>query len=124
MLFVDGCIVISSGIFLGINTMLYSIIGLYITSLISDRVILGISDSKTFLIVTGEEEKVKNYIVKTLHHGVTTIDAKGGYRRENETVLMAVLPTKEYFKLKEGIKRIDKDAFYIITDTYEVFGGE
>ena len=124
MLFVDGCIVISSGIFLGINIMLYSIIGLYITSLISDRVILGISDSKTFLIVTDKKDAVKDYIVKHLHHGATTIDAKGGYRREKETVLMTVLPTKEYYRLKEGIRRIDKDAFYIITDTYEVFGGE
>ena len=124
MLLVDGCIVISSGIFLGINIMLYSIIGLYITSLISDRVILGISDSKTFLIVTDKKDAVKDYIIKHLHHGVTTIDAKGGYRRENETVLMTVLPTKEYYRLKEGIRRIDKDAFYIITDTYEVFGGE
>ena len=36
---------------------------------------------------------------------------------------MTVLPTKDYYKLKEGIKKIDSDAFYIITDTYEVFGG-
>ena len=124
MLFIDGCIVLCSGIFLGINTMLYSILGLYITSMISDRVILGISDSKAFLIITNREKDVKAYIVKHLHHGVTSFQAQVGYHRENETVLLTVLPTKEYFRLKEGIKRIDKDAFYIITDTYEVFGGE
>ena len=37
---------------------------------------------------------------------------------------MAVIPTREYYRLTEGIKMIDKDAFYIITDTYQVFGGE
>ena len=124
ILIIDGLIVLSSGIFLGVNIMLYSIVCLYITSMISDRVILGISDSKTFMIVTEKEEAVTNYIVKHLHHGVTPLSAKGGYHTENETVIMTVLPTKDYYRLKEGIRRIDKDAFYIITDTYEVFGGD
>ncbi len=124
MLVSDGLIVIASGVFLGINNMMYSILSLYITSLISDRVILGISDSKSFLIITEKEEEVKDYIMNTLKHGVTVYEAKGGYKTEKEKVLMTVLPTKEYYRLKEGIQKIDKDVFYIITDTYEVFGGE
>lgn len=124
MLVTDGLIVLSSGIFLGINNMMYSILILYITSLISDRVILGISDSKAFLIITDKEDEVKDFIMNTLNHGVTVYDAKGGYNTEKEKVLMTVLPTKEYYRLKEGIEKIDKDVFYIITDTYEVFGGE
>jgi uncharacterized membrane-anchored protein YitT (DUF2179 family) len=124
MLVSDGLIVIASGVFLGINNMMYSILSLYITSLISDRVILGISDSKSFLIITEKEEEVKDYIMNTLKHGVTVYEAKGGYKTEKEKVLMTVLPTKEYYRLKEGIQKIDKDVFYIITDTYEVFGVE
>ncbi len=124
MLFTDGLIVLSSGIFLGINNMLYSILSLYITSIISDKVVLGISDNKSFLIITDKEEEVKDYIIKELKHGVTVLTAKGGYKKENEVVLMTVLPTKEYYRLKDGIHKIDQDAFYIITDTYEVFGGE
>lgn len=124
MLVTDGLIVLSSAIFLGINNMMYSILILYITSLISDRVILGISDSKAFLIITDKEDEVKDFIMNTLNHGVTVYEAKGGYNTEKEKVLMTVLPTKEYYRLKEGIEKIDKDVFYIITDTYEVFGGE
>ena len=37
---------------------------------------------------------------------------------------MTVLPTKHYYKLKNGLKKIDPATFYIITDTYEVFGGK
>lgn len=119
----DGLIVLSSALFLGINSMMYSIIILYIISLIADKVILGISDSKAFFIITNEEEKVKDFILKEINHGATIFKAKGGYKRYNEEVLMTVLPTKDYYRLKEGIKKIDSDAFYIITDTYEVFGG-
>jgi len=124
MLICDGSIVIASAYFFGINHMMYSILTLYIISLISDKVILGISDSKAFFIVTDKEEEVRKYILDILGHGVTIFKAKGGRHRENETVLMVALPTKDYYKLKEGIKKIDKEAFYIITDTYEVFGGE
>ena len=123
MLMSDGLIVLASGVFFGLNSMMYSIIILYIISVISDRVLLGISDSKVFFIITNKEEQIRDYILKKMGRGVTIFKATGGYDKENEHVLMTVLPTKEYFYLKEGIKKIDKKAFYIITDTYEVFGG-
>ena len=124
MLLSDGLIVLASGYFFGIKTMMYSILVLYIISLISDRIVLGISDSKMFLIVTDKDEEVKQYILSKLNHGVTIFKGKGGYKRDDEDVLMAVLPTKDFTLLRDGIKKIDKRAFFIITDTYEVFGGE
>lgn len=120
----DGLIVFSSAFVFGINKLMYSLIILYIVSFITDRVILGISDSKAFYIITDEEEKVKDYILKYLNHGVTVFNAKGGYKKEKQTVLMCVLPTKEYYKLKEGLHEIDPDSFFVVTDAYEVFGGE
>ena len=74
--------------------------------------------------VTLTSSEVKQYIIKKLGHGVTLFKGKGGYKREKDDVLMAVLPTKDYYLLRDGIKKIDDKAFYIITDTYEVFGGE
>lgn len=124
MLMSDGLIVLSSAIFFGMNSMMYSIIILYCISLIADRVMLGISDNKNFFIITDKDDEIKEYILKTLGHGVTIFKAKGGYKKEKENVLMAILPTEDYYKLREGIKEIDQDAFYIITDTYQVFGGE
>ena len=87
-------------------------------------VVLGTSDNKIFYIVTKKDEEVKEFILKYLNHGVTIFKGKGGYSKNNENVLMAVLPTKDYYRLKEGINEIDKDAFFIVTDSYEVFGGE
>lgn len=120
----DGIIVFSSALVFGINNLLYSIVVLYIISLMSDKVILGISDSKAFYIITDKETEIKEYILNSLNHGVTVFNAKGGFAKERENVLMCVLPTKDYFKLKEGIRQIDKEAFFVVTDAYEVFGGE
>ncbi len=124
MLWTDGLIVFSSAFVFGPTKLMYSIIILYIISIMSDRVILGISDSKAFYIVTSKEKSIKEYILKYLNHGVTVFNAKGGFAKEKQTVLMCVLPTKDYYRLKEGIHKIDPEAFFVITDAYEVFGGE
>ena len=93
-------------------------------SVMSDKVVLGISDNKVFYIITDKDEEIKTYIMDYLKHGVTIFDVKGGYKKEKDNVLMTVLPTKDYYRLREGIKEIDKNAFFIVTDSYEVFGGE
>ncbi|MEG1495184.1 MAG: YitT family protein [Bacilli bacterium] len=124
MLLCDGLIVLSSVVFFGFNQLMYAIIVLYIISILTDKVILGISDSKAFYIITSKDEEIKDYILTYLNHGVTVFDARGGFTKEKQKVLMCVIPTKEYFKLKEGIHQIDIDAFFVATDAYEVSGGE
>ncbi len=124
MLVTDGFIVFSSAFVFGVTHLMYSIIVLYIISIMSDRIILGTSDSKAFYIITNRDDEVKKYIIEQLNHGVTVFRAKGGFKKENRNVLMCVLPTKDYYKLRTGINEIDKEAFFVVTDAYEVFGGE
>lgn len=124
ILICDGTIVLLSGFVFGLNNLMYSLIILYLISYMSDRVMLGISSSKAFYIVTDEDVKIKEYIIKYLNHGVTEFNAKGGIYKEKKHVLLCVLPTKEYYVLKEGINAIDPEAFFVVTDAYEVFGGE
>lgn len=124
MLLCDGLIALTSALVFGPTIVMYAIIVLYIISFISDRVILGISDSKAFYIITDKEDTIKEYILKVLNHGVTVFNAQGGFKNKNQTVLMCVLPTKDYYRLKAGINEIDSEAFVVVTDAYEVFGGE
>lgn len=123
-LLIDGLIAVISGILFGPTIMMYALVALYIISYMTDRVILGISDSKAFYIVTTKDEEMKEFILKYLNHGVTVFNAKGGFKERKLKVLLCVLPTKDYYKLKAGINEIDKDAFFVVTDSYEVFGGE
>ena len=123
MLFTDGLIIIISLFVFGFPTFIYSLISLYIISVMTDKVILGISQSKTFYIITDNETSVKKFIMNNLNHGVTVLQGRGGYTGDNQKVIMCTLPTREYFILKEGLKEIDPGAFFLVTDAYEVFGG-
>lgn len=123
MFFTDGIIILSSVFVFGWTKLMYSLISLYIISIMTDKVILGISQSKAFYIITDHETDVKRYITNILNHGVTVLDGRGGYTGNNQKVIMCIIPTKEYFLVKEGISKIDKNAFFIVTDAYEVSGG-
>ena len=123
MLFTDGLIILVGLFVFGFPTFIYSLISLYIISVMTDKVILGISQSKTFYIITDNETTVKKFIMNNLNHGVTVLQGRGGYTGDNQKVIMCTIPTREYYILKEGLSEIDPKAFFLVTDAYEVFGG-
>lgn len=124
MFWTDGLIIFGGTFIFGWTKLMYSLIALYIISIMTDKVILGISSSKAFYIITDHETAVKKFIMDHLSHGVTVLDGRGGYTGNHQKVIMCILPTKEYFIAKEGIHEIDPNAFFLVTDAYEVYGGE
>lgn len=120
---IDGTIILGGIISFGFFPTLYGLAILYVFTLVSDKVILGTSNNKIFYIITNKQDEVKEYILKTLHQGITLIKAQGGYKNTDKEVLLCVVPAKYYFKLKEGVNLIDSEAFFIVTDAYEVGGG-
>ena len=124
MLMVDGLVVLSAKIVFSWETVLYGIIILYIMSILTDKVILGISQSKAFYIVTNKEEEIRQFLLSINDAGVTMLNVKGGYSNDKHLLLLAVIPTRNYFLVKEGLKSIDKDVFFLVCDAYEVIRKE
>ena len=124
LLFINLSILLLGTYVFGLTNALYAVIALCISSYITDHVIIGVSRAKTFYIVTDNENEVKELVINKLSHTVTEISAKGGYTNKNKKLLMTVIPTKEYFILKEAVQTLDNDAFFLITDTYEVSSGK
>lgn len=124
MILVEGIIVVIGAFVFGFTNFMYAVVILYLITFLVDRVVLGISDKKAFYIVTKSRKKVCDYIIGELGHTVTVFSATGGFSKTKNPVLFTVIPTKEYYKLKEGIRCIDGDAFFTVLDAYEVTGGE
>lgn len=121
---ISMAIVIVGGASFGWNMVMYAAIALYIYSIVLDKVLIGVSKNKALYIITSKEDDIREYIMHSLHHGVTIFDVKGGFFEKRRRVLMTVIPNRDYYRLKEGIKEIDTDAFFIVTDSYQVYGGE
>ena len=124
MLFTDGLIIFISIFVFGFSKAMYSIVNLYIVGLITDKMMIGISSSKAFYIITTEEHKIKHFIMDEMGHGVTLLEGNGAFSGNKQKVLMCVIPTREYVVVKEGIHLIDKNAFFVVADAYEVYGSK
>ena len=123
-LIMNMVIVLIGAFFFGSTSALYAIMYLYINSIVIDKVLLGVSNNKAFYIITCKENEMKEYIIKTLHHTVTTFTVKGGYLEDKRKAILTVIPSREYYHLTEGIKEIDEQAFFVAMDAYEVEGAK
>ena len=112
-------LIICSGFTYGIESSLYAIVSLLVSSYVTDKVIMGISDNKVFYIITSKPLEVRDYVMDKLHYSITMLKVRGGYTNKKKKMLMCVVPTIEYIELKNIIKEIDKDAFFLIVDIYE-----
>ena len=116
----DGIVVLSGLLVSSWEVVLYGFLVLYIISFMTDRVVLGISQSKAFYIVTKNEEEVRSFLLSITDGGVTLVNARGGYTNAKETLLLGVVPTRQYFIVKEGLKELDPNIFFLACDAYEV----
>ncbi len=108
----------------GLSTVIYSIIVVCAMSLIIDKIMIGISQSKTFQIITNNETDVKKFLLSKLSHGVTVLDGHGGYTGNVLKIIMCVVTTGEYVTVKEGVLEIDPKAVIMVSDVYEVIGSK
>lgn len=116
----DGLVVLSGLLVSSWEVILYGFLVLYLITFMIDKVVLGISQSKAFYIVTEKQEEVREFLLSITDGGVTLINARGGYSNHKETLLLGVVPTRQYFIVKEGLRAIDENIFFLACDAYEV----
>lgn len=122
MMFVNVSIIVIGKLVFSWKIVMYAVVVAYLISVATDKILLGISNSKAFYVVTSKdnEDIVCEFLLSLHGVGCTIIDASGGYSNDKQSLILAVAPTKMYFIIKEGLKEIDKNIFYLVCDSYEV----
>lgn len=120
---IDAIIVLLNVIFLRkIEIGLYSAITIYLMGKIIDIIFEGIYFTKLVFIISDKVDKISEIIKKDVKRGITGIYGKGMYTNKDKLVLMCAIGRKELAELKSKIKKIDPNAFLIITNSREVLG--
>lgn len=122
LLVVDFFVALSSIFIFNITTGLFSLLGLFAKAFIVDAVIDNLNTCKYFIVITEKAEQVSEYIMQTLHHGVTSHTVTGEYTKENKVMIHTVCKRIEAIRLRNEIKKIDPKAFTVITTSNEVIG--
>lgn len=106
----------------GLPKALYTLISMFITSSILDKVLSGFTSKKLLLVLTEKEEDIINYVIKDMNRGITSLIAEGGYTHNQKRLLYVAVTTSQMISLKNKILRIDPKAFITIIDVSEVKG--
>lgn len=122
LLISDSLIAVSTFFVAGVQAGLYSVLGLFAKAFLVDGVIESLNTYKAFSIITSTPDPIAEYIMHTLHRGVTAAEATGEYTGEHKTVLTVVCRRADAVRLRLRIKELDPAAFVIVTNTSEIIG--
>ena len=122
LLAVDFVVAASSFLVFDIQTGLFSLLGLFAKAFIVDAVIDNLNTCKYFVVITDKREEISQFIIETLHHGVTVSFAVGEYTKQDKAMIHTVCKRVEAIKLRNKIKELDPKAFIIITTSSEIIG--
>lgn len=120
---IDFTIVLFNVIFLKkIEIGLYSAIAIYLMGKVIDILFEGIYFTKLLFIITDKSQEISKLIERRVKRGVTGIYGKGMYTNSEKLVLMCAIGRNDLSEIKAIIKKVDPEAFLIITNSREVLG--
>jgi len=105
-----------------VTTVVYGLILVTVNSYVMDMYISGQQQSVQLFILSKHYDQIADAITGELHRGVTVLDGKGWYTK-NETKVIMVLTRKTDLNLMlRYIKQIDPEAFLSVSSVNGVFG--
>ena len=104
------------------SNMLHALIVVFVSTKVSELVLMGLERSKLCFIITDKGEEISDLLIKNSPRGVTMMEGQGMYTRNNHKVLMTCVKKAQLSQLKNLVKSVDQHAFIIINDSVEVRG--
>ena len=105
-----------------VETALYGIVSLYITTKVMDTVLYGLDSSKVAYIISDRFKEIADTLVNDLDRGVTILQGQGAYSGAEKKVLMCAFKQRQIVSIKKMVKELDPSAFIIVCDAHEVLG--
>ena len=113
-----NCVLMTTALLrLPLEMVLYTLILLFVSTYFFNLVIVGLTQRKSIMIISSKWKGISLEIMTKLHRGVTIVHGSGGYSGKEVRILLM-----ELSRIKEIIRKIDPDAFVVVTETLEVMG--
>jgi len=122
LLFVDFSITVAACAAFGMETGLFSVLGLALKSVIVDMVLENIKVHKAFQIITSKPDEIIAFITDDLKRGATKIDGEGAFTHEDKTIILTVVNRFQAIRLRQFARSVDAHCFILITNTTEIIG--
>lgn len=118
----DFIILSSQSLYNPLERLLYGIILILLTSIVLDKVLLMGTTKTEVKIISPKFEKIAEEILSEMDRGVTLLNARGGYLKNEHSVVLSVVSNRELPKIEKLVRSLDPDAFMIVSRVSEVWG--
>lgn len=122
LLFFDLIVAFSSYFIIGAQSLMLTIVMLYIGTKTMDFIIEGLNPKKAVMIISAQQDKIAEKVITVMDRGVTVLSGHGYYTKTPKEVLYIVISKQEVSVLKKIVKAADPNAFITIHDVRDVFG--
>lgn len=123
ILFVDLVVLSASYlVFRSLESTMYAVVTLFVTSKVIDLVLVGTGTSKAFIIISENAQPLTQKILSEISRGVTVIPAKGGYTNEKKQIIFCIVRSSQVSAVKRLVRENDTKAFSFVADIGEVLG--
>jgi uncharacterized membrane-anchored protein YitT (DUF2179 family) len=123
ILLMDVVIISSSYLlFRSIEIMVYGYVTMAVASYSIDMLLMGHRRSVQLFIFSKHHDKIAEQIANEIGRGVTLLQGKGWYTKEDASVLMVVVKRYESSNVFRAIKEIDPNAFITMGSVMGVYG--
>lgn len=113
------CIALSSALAYDSKTVVLSVVGTYFNGIVLDKFIFGQNLKRRVCIISKEEQRIQEFILKELHSGATIYQSVGAFTGNAQQELITIVNKSEYQKLMNFVGKTDPDAFvtvYTVSD--------
>lgn len=117
---INVIIVLIGGYYFGFNIILYAIIFLYVSKIVSNKIILGVSNNKALIIRSNKLDDICKALYNDYAIDSILIKATGGYSAKNGHMAMFIVSNFKYSIVLDRIRRIDENVFCNTLDSYEL----
>lgn len=122
ILCINIVVIVLTAITSGISTCLYALIVAVISAMATNLVLEGSKRVVSFYIICDKDEEIASAILEKFKRGVTSLEAKGMYSKQNKSMLLCLIPKENAHEMKKLVKEIDNNAFVFSSSVTETIG--
>ena len=109
-------------VFRDLELLIYSYVGLMITSYTIDMTMNGSKQSVQMFIFTSKPHEIADRVGDEIHRGVTMIKGTGWYSKKESEIVMVVVRKIESQRVIRIVKMVDPEAFVSVNTVMGVYG--
>lgn len=123
IMMLDAIIIISVGIiFKNFEGVLWSIISIYVSAIVIDKIVTGVISEKLVNIVSKDTDKISSAIINELGRDGTIVSGQNLSREHDKSIIFVVINVKQIIQLRQLVLGIDAEALMIIMEASEMTG--